>query len=160
MKLTQISIVLAALLSMTAAQGLNDLPDCSKDCATNAIPAKCGIDVKCICTTKSFLNDISCCVADKCSKADQEKTLKAAKSICARGNVHDLPDSVECSKTSSSMATETSSGSTSATDSSASTTGSSSAPSAAATTGGAALGQAKDGSLVAAAGAAAFAILV
>ncbi|KAJ5748089.1 uncharacterized protein N7511_009785 [Penicillium nucicola] len=178
-------IALAALLTTAAAQGLGDLPDCSKECATGAIPQSCGIDFKCICEAKSFLNDVTCCVAQKCSKADQETTLKVAKSICARGGVTNLPDEVTCSSSSSSSSssststgtktgtnasastsssTSTSTGSTtsSASDVSAtnasstsSKTSSASSASAAATSTGAAMAARKDSSLVAAAGAAA-----
>ncbi|KAJ5996569.1 hypothetical protein N7499_007113 [Penicillium canescens] len=173
-------IALAALLTTAAAQGLGDLPDCSKECATGAIPKSCGIDFKCICEAKSFLNDVSCCVADKCSAADQETTLKVAKSICARGGVTDLPTEVTCSSSSSSSGTKTSTeasastsistGSTTASASDASTTNTSStssdssssaSASAAATSTGAAMPARKDSALMAAAGAAAaFAILI
>ncbi|CDM35011.1 hypothetical protein DTO013E5_3093 [Penicillium roqueforti] len=188
MKFT-ITFALAALLSTAAAQGLGDLPDCSKTCATGSIPQSCGIDFKCICESKSFLDDVACCIADKCSKADQETTIKVAKSICARGGVTDLPAEVVCSSSKSSSSsgaststsssssltetgikssTETSSttetsDSTTATNTNASTASSNSASSvsaAATSTGVAALAH-RDSSLVAAAGAAAaFAILI
>ncbi|KUM58404.1 hypothetical protein ACN42_g8751 [Penicillium freii] len=174
------TFALAALLSAAAAQGLGDLPDCSKSCATGSIPQNCGIDFKCICESKSFLADVACCIADKCSKADQDTTIKVAKSICARGGVTDLPTEVVCSssKSSSSSGTSTSSSSnstetgatktsdsTTVTGTNASTTASNSASassaSAAATSTGVAPHTHKDSSLVAAAGAAAaFAILI
>ncbi|KAF4760414.1 hypothetical protein N7455_002975 [Penicillium solitum] len=180
MKFT-ITFALAALLGTAAAQGLGDLPDCSKSCATGSIPQSCGIDFKCICESKSFLADVACCIADKCSKADQDTTIKVAKSICARGGVTDLPTEVVCSssKSSSSSGTSTSSSSnstetgtksgtetsdsTTVTGTKASTTASNSASSAsaAATSTGVAPLTHKDSSLVAAAGAAAaFAILI
>ncbi|KAJ5487885.1 hypothetical protein N7530_002185 [Penicillium desertorum] len=179
MKLT-ITFALAALLSTAAAQGLGDLPDCSKTCATGSIPEKCGIDFKCICEAKSFLDDVACCIADKCSKTDQETTIKVAKSICARGGVTDLPTEVVCSsKSESSSGTSTSDSSSSTetgnksstetsgattvtgTNASASASSSASSASAAATSTGVAALTHKDSSLVAAAGAAAaFAILV
>ncbi|KAJ5085585.1 hypothetical protein N7532_010356 [Penicillium argentinense] len=179
MKLSQITLALTALLSTAFAQGLGDLPDCARDCATDAIPASCGIDVECICTTKSFISDISCCVAKKCSEDDQDTTLEVAKNICARGGVTDLPSSITCSTAVSSItggaATATTTTATDAsttkdttvtgtktteaatTGSNASQSGSSTAASssAAVTTGAAVLGQAKDATLMAAAGAAA-----
>ncbi|KAJ5162896.1 uncharacterized protein N7500_004726 [Penicillium coprophilum] len=185
MKFT-ITFALAALLTTAAGQGLGDLPDCSKTCATGSIPESCGIDFKCICESKTFLSDVACCVADKCSQEDQDKTLKVAKSICARGGVTNIPTEVVCSSSKSSTSTSTSSNSTetgtkSSTEASAATktedstslTGThtstetsnsastaSSASTAAASTGVAALTH-KDSSLVAAAGAAAaFAILI
>ncbi|GLI72286.1 hypothetical protein PoHVEF18_000456 [Penicillium ochrochloron] len=216
MKFTQLTLAAAALLVTVSAQGLDALPDCSKSCATSSIPASCGLNVQCICSDKSFLSNIACCVADKCSPADQEKlleypltnvffiaaaTLQVAKGICSRGGVTDLPSTISCTssagsssgsaaatgtssvtstgsstetKTGSSQATGTNttlSGSVSATKTGTSTTGtaassasssaSKSASSAAATTGAAVLGQTRDSSLLAAAGAAAaFAIFV
>ncbi|KOS48144.1 hypothetical protein ACN38_g883 [Penicillium nordicum] len=173
MKFT-ITFAVAALLSTAAAQGLSDLPDCSKSCATGSIPQSCGIDFKCICEAKSFLDDVACCIADKCSKADQDTTIKVAKSICARGGVTDLPTEVVCSSSKSSSSSETKSGtetagatktsdSTTVTGTQASTTASDSASSAsaAATSSGVAPPTHKDSLLVAAAGAAAaFAILI
>ncbi|KAJ9492276.1 hypothetical protein VN97_g1004 [Penicillium thymicola] len=171
MKFT-ITFAVAALLSTASAQGLGDLPDCSKSCATGSIPQSCGIDFKCICEAKSFLDDVACCIADKCSKADQDTTIKVAESICARGGVTDLPTEVVCSSSKSSSSSETKSGtetagatktSDSTTGTKASTTASDSASSAsaAATSSGVAPLTHKDSSLVAAAGAAAaFAILI
>ncbi|EKV08446.1 Extracellular membrane protein, CFEM domain [Penicillium digitatum] len=184
MKFT-ILFALAALLTIAVAQGLGDLPDCSKSCATGSIPQNCGIDFTCVCKSKSFLADVACCIADKCSKADQDTTIKVAKSICARGGVTDLPADVVCSSSklsSSSSANSTETGtnssaetsgatktsdSTSVTGTKASTTASksvsssASSASAAATSTGVAAVSHKDSSLVAAAGAAAaFAILI
>ncbi|CAG8295900.1 unnamed protein product [Penicillium salamii] len=171
-------LTLSALLATACAQGLGDLPDCSKTCATGAIPKSCGIDIQCICEAKSFLSDVSCCVADKCSKADQDTTLKVARSLCARGGVTDLPTSVTCStdagssstssgssstetgtksESETSAATQTGStttGSTSVTDS-ASTSASASSSAAASTGTNAAVITHQDSSLIAAAGAAA-----
>ncbi|CAG8057117.1 unnamed protein product [Penicillium olsonii] len=183
MKLTAL-LTLSTLLATALAQGLGDLPDCSKDCATGAIPKSCGIDIKCICEAKSFLSDVSCCVADKCSKEDQDTTLKVARSLCARGGVTDLPSSVTCSTgagssststgssstetaastgTEASAATQTGStttGSTSTTDSASSSTSASSSAAASTSTGAAVITR-QDSSLVAAAGAAAaFAMLI
>ncbi|OQD66761.1 hypothetical protein PENPOL_c004G02442 [Penicillium polonicum] len=180
MKFT-ITFALAALLSTVAAQGLGDLPDCSKSCATGSIPQNCGIDFKCVCESKSFLADVACCIADKCSKADQDTTIKVAKSICARGGVTDLPTEVVCSSSKSSSSTSSSSNSTetgtksgtetagatktsdstTVTGTKASASNSASSASAAATSTGVAPLTHKDSSLVAAAGAAAaFAILI
>ncbi|KAJ5468633.1 hypothetical protein N7475_006385 [Penicillium sp. IBT 31633x] len=184
MKLNVI-FTLAALLTTAAAQGLGDLPDCAKSCATGAIPENCGIDFKCICEAKSFLADVTCCVADKCSEADQETTIKVAKSICARGGVTDLPSEVVCSSSASSTSssptqTGTKTGtealvtaatntdqSTTVTGTQTSTTTSTSRASTSASSSAAATSTAmaalthKDSSLVAAAGAAAaFAILI
>ncbi|KAJ5625981.1 hypothetical protein N7510_002290 [Penicillium lagena] len=181
MKFFQITAV-AALVASAAAQGLSDLPSCAKSCALDALPKACGLDIGCICKTKSFINNMACCVEPACSKADQQKTLEAAKKICETGGVTDIPDTVVCDKGSTGSTTTTtatgseatgnsttaqttassaSSASGSSTASGTSSSSSSSSAAAAATSNVAMLGQNKDGSLMAAAGAAAaFAILV
>ncbi|KAJ5477214.1 Cell wall protein TIR3 [Penicillium diatomitis] len=191
MKFTHFTLA-AALLATVSAQGLDSLPSCSKSCANNAIPASCGLDIKCICADKSFLSNIACCVANKCSQADQETTLKIARGICASGGVTDLPTAISCSATSSGTMTATSTGTMTGTSSmtmtgsamssaassmssaassassvaaslsSAASSAASSASSVAALpTNAAVLGQTRDTSLIAAAGAAAaFAMLV
>ncbi|KAJ6092937.1 Cell wall protein TIR3 [Penicillium sp. IBT 16267x] len=199
MKLSQ--TILALAIASAANAQLSSLPTCAQACAANAIPSSCGVDVACICGNKSFLSDIACCIAGKCTTAEQEQTLQAAMGICAAGGVTNLPSMVACttgassttasgaSTTSSdSVSTSTATGMTTATVASTtvsgtaaaastmgsltttksgtvntSTSGSATASStaAAAKTGGAALGQNKDASLLAAAGAAAaFAILI
>ncbi|KAE8414940.1 hypothetical protein BDV36DRAFT_298567 [Aspergillus pseudocaelatus] len=187
MKLYYISVILMTCLSTVIAQGMDGLPDCAKDCATGSIPKQCQtIDVACICGDKSFINSISCCVANKCSKDQQDAVLKFASQLCSGAGVNDLPKSASCAEGSSS-ATETSSDSSAssksttakstATNESATTTGSSgssaspiasksgsntktsSTSSPTTSTGGAALVQGKDTSLLAAIGAAVFAFL-
>ncbi|KAI9039088.1 CFEM domain-containing protein [Aspergillus affinis] len=185
MKLHLVSLALAACLSTAAAQGLDSLPSCAKDCATNAIPEHCGmIDVGCICSDKSFLSSISCCVSNKCSEDDQKTVIQFANQICSGAGVKDLPKSASCASGASSAtesSSETSPSSTatgkssdtattdaskaSSTDSASSKTASSAgsststAKSAANSTGAAALVQGKDTGLLAAAGAALFAFL-
>ncbi|KAK1138891.1 hypothetical protein N8T08_001680 [Aspergillus melleus] len=193
MKLQFVSLALAACLSTAAAQGLDSLPSCAKDCATDAIPDHCGmIDVGCICSDKSFLTSISCCVSKKCSEDDQKTVIQFANQICSGAGVKDLPKSASCANGASSAtesSSDTSTGSPSSTttgkSSDASTTGASkasgtsdaassetesssgtstgtstsTAQSAATSTGAAALVQGKDTNLVAAAGAALFALL-
>ncbi|KNG87267.1 putative CFEM domain protein [Aspergillus nomiae NRRL 13137] len=177
MKLYYISVILTTCLSTVFAQGMDGLPDCAKDCATGSIPKQCQtIDVACICGDKSFINSISCCVANKCSKDQQDAVLKFAGQLCSGAGVNNLPTSASCAEGSSS-ATETSSDSSASSkpttsgssDSSASPTASksdsntktssTSTTSPTASTGGAGLVQSKDTSLLAAIGAAVFAFL-
>ncbi|KAB8241011.1 hypothetical protein BDV35DRAFT_91188 [Aspergillus flavus] len=190
MKLYYISVILMTCLSTALAQGMDGLPDCAKDCATGSIPKQCQtIDVACICGDKSFINSISCCVANKCSKDQQDAVLEFASQLCSGAGVNDLPKSASCAEGGSS-ATETSSDSSvssksttaksTATDEPATTTSGSSDSSASPTasksdsntktsstsasspttsTGGAALVQGKDTSLLAAIGAAILAFL-
>lgn len=49
-----------------------------KDCAFNAMPKNCGMDVACVCKNKAFFSEIACCIADKCN-ADEQKR-KSTKS--------------------------------------------------------------------------------
>ncbi|KAI9923642.1 hypothetical protein ASPWEDRAFT_170251 [Aspergillus wentii DTO 134E9] len=168
MKLQYTSFALTACLSTAAAMGLSDLPACAKDCATGSIPSHCNsIDAKCICSDKSFISSISCCVASKCSKTEQAGVIKFADQICSGVGVGDLPTSASCA--SGSTATATSKTESTATGTSMSTTGVgagaasstiTSAASTATSTGGAALvAQNKDATLYAAMGVAAMAFL-
>ncbi|KAF3393812.1 GPI anchored CFEM domain protein C [Penicillium rolfsii] len=140
MKFTHFTLAAAALLVTVSAQGLDDLPACSTSCATSSIPASCGLSVPCICADKSFLSNIACCVADKCSQADQESmslsdsdrmpeysltnvfliaaaTLQVAKGICSRGGVTDLPSTIACTSSASSSSGSTATTSTSSSSS-------------------------------------------
>ncbi|KAJ5647591.1 Cell wall protein TIR3 [Penicillium lividum] len=107
MKLTQ-SVLALATVVLTATAQLSSLPTCAQSCATNAIPSSCGVDVACICGNKSFLSDIACCIVGKCTTAEQEQTLKAAKGICLAGGVTDLPSTVACTTGASSTTTASS----------------------------------------------------
>ncbi|CAL5867697.1 uncharacterized protein PFLUO_LOCUS1916 [Penicillium psychrofluorescens] len=150
MKFFHITAV-AALVASAAAQVLGDLPNCAKSCALDALPQACGLEISCICNAKSFINKMACCIQPACSKADQQKTIEAAKKICAIGGVTDIPNSVVCDN---STMTQTTGSSGSGSSTASSTTSPTS-------TNVAVLGQNKDSSLMAAAGAAAaFAILV
>lgn len=184
--------MLTTCLSTVVAQGLEGLPDCAKDCATGSIPKQCqAIDIACICADKSFINNISCCVANKCSKDQQDAVIKFANQICGGAGVNDLPKSASCAS-GSSIATETPPRSSTSNKSSVTSTGtdtnasvtttsgssgssssptssqsdnntkasSTSAPSPTTSTGRAALVQGKDTSLLAAIGAAVFALFV
>ncbi|KKK12172.1 hypothetical protein P175DRAFT_0502766 [Aspergillus ochraceoroseus IBT 24754] len=110
MKVQSIALALATVLSTAAAQSMTGLPDCAKTCATGAIPSKCNmIDVECICGTKTFITDISCCVAKKCSASDQKAALEFAQEICSGAGVTDLPSSATCENSTSTTAAATTS---------------------------------------------------
>ncbi|KAL1965628.1 hypothetical protein VTN77DRAFT_5305 [Rasamsonia byssochlamydoides] len=130
MKLAAISLAFTALVAGTAAQSLSDLPQCAQNCATNAIPAQCGLDVKCICSTQSFIASITCCVAKACDQADQEATIKFADSLCSTAGVTNLPQSAVCTTAASATGSQTST----ASESTASSETSSSSATAASTT--------------------------
>ncbi|OJD13719.1 hypothetical protein AJ78_05851 [Emergomyces pasteurianus Ep9510] len=115
----------ASLLALASAQGLGGLPDCAKNCAGSAIPQECGLDVKCICTAKTFLDAITCCVAKACNADDQKKTISFAKGICGTVGVTNIPDAAICatgSTTGTGTATGTPTGTRSGTTASGSPT--------------------------------------
>nr|UQJ82181.1 secretory protein [Falciphora oryzae] len=100
------SAVLAALALAVAtnAQTAGDLPKCAQDCANqfllNGI-GNCGRDPKCICSNKSFIGDISCCLAKPggCSADDQKKAIAYAAQLCQANGVT-VPDQVVCNSNS------------------------------------------------------------
>ncbi|KAK2846314.1 hypothetical protein FQN49_005849 [Arthroderma sp. PD_2] len=89
------AIAAAALVAVVAAQDIAQLPQCAQACAGQGFPSDCGADVKCICTSESFLNAITCCVASNCTPDEQKKTIKFAKGICGGVGVS-VPDSAVC----------------------------------------------------------------
>ncbi|KAK6376594.1 hypothetical protein LTS17_007189 [Exophiala oligosperma] len=103
------------LLTFTAV-----LAGCVSAQSSPSIPA-------CICTTKSFITDISCCIYKSCDASDQQAALAYAHSICDPvGGSTLLPASAGCAANSTSPATSgSSSGGTAAATASASATGSS-----------------------------------
>ncbi|KAJ9347460.1 hypothetical protein DTO027B9_9194 [Paecilomyces variotii] len=135
MRFSAVLVALSGLLCTVVAQSqdLSALPDCAKNCALGSIPKSCSvIDVKCICTTGSFIDSISCCIKDACSPSDQEATLKFAKQICGSAGVTNLPNSVTCS--SSASGTPTPAASTGGAAAATSTSGSATSTSGSATT--------------------------
>ncbi|OJK00558.1 hypothetical protein ASPACDRAFT_1856124 [Aspergillus aculeatus ATCC 16872] len=97
MKFYYIAITFLAGLISVVAQGMDSLPACARECATGAIPKTCqSIDVGCICGTKSFISDMSCCVAKSCSPQDEKAALGFAVQLCDGAGVTDLPSSASC----------------------------------------------------------------
>ncbi|KUL83653.1 hypothetical protein ZTR_11046 [Talaromyces verruculosus] len=90
---------LALCVANVAAQDFGSLPPCAQGCATNAIPASCGLDVKCICSASSFITSVSCCVATACDAADQQTTIQFAEQLCAGAGVTNIPSAAGCSAT-------------------------------------------------------------
>ncbi|KAJ6020847.1 hypothetical protein N7540_006351 [Penicillium herquei] len=92
----KLSTALAFAMISAATAQLGDLPTCAKSCATDAIPASCGVDVACICESGTFIADVACCIVGVCTEEEQEETLKAADAICSAGGVTGLPTTVAC----------------------------------------------------------------
>ncbi|PYH29724.1 CFEM domain-containing protein [Aspergillus neoniger CBS 115656] len=113
MKLYHVSLALFAGLGLVAGQGMDSLPPCARDCATGSIPKTCkAIDVNCICSDKSFITGISCCVASTCSAEDQTSALNFAQQICGGAGVTDLPQSASCTSGNTASATLQTTGTT------------------------------------------------
>ncbi|RHZ68835.1 hypothetical protein CDV55_104092 [Aspergillus turcosus] len=125
MKLYSVALALAACLGMAAAQGLESLPPCARQCATGSIPANCGINVQCICSDASFISGISCCILNTCPPDEQQEeahpfvptaAVQFANQICRTAGVTNLPQSPSCAS-----ATQSATGTSSATSSGSST---------------------------------------
>ncbi|KAL2072531.1 hypothetical protein VTL71DRAFT_11874 [Oculimacula yallundae] len=98
-------IIASALASLTNAQG-EGVPSCATPCVNqfttgggNAIAGCNRLDAACICSNKSFLSDIACCLVDKCSVADQQKATNYALAFCQANQVTGLPTAVSCAST-------------------------------------------------------------
>ncbi|CZT01520.1 hypothetical protein WAI453_006962 [Rhynchosporium graminicola] len=92
----------SALTSFVSAQG-DGVPACAQPCVVkftsgggSSIAGCNRIDVACICSNKSFINDIACCLSDQCSKPEQDKAVTYALALCKANQVQDLPTSVSC----------------------------------------------------------------
>ncbi|ETN38621.1 uncharacterized protein HMPREF1541_06658 [Cyphellophora europaea CBS 101466] len=84
------AVLLIASVGFSAAQSLAGLPACAIDCVRQGLPSNCNLDPKCICSSSSFIDAISCCVAGACSVNDQNATLTYARTICEPAGVSDL----------------------------------------------------------------------
>ncbi|KAL8371640.1 hypothetical protein RB595_001439 [Gaeumannomyces hyphopodioides] len=110
------SAVLAALALAVAtnAQTAGDLPKCAQDCANQFLLSgigNCGRDPKCICSNKTFISDISCCLAKPggCSEDDQKKAIAFAAQLCQANGVT-VPNQVVCNSNNANNATSTGTG--------------------------------------------------
>ncbi|TPX12422.1 uncharacterized protein E0L32_006834 [Thyridium curvatum] len=88
-----------ALAGLSAAQ-FQGLPQCAQDCASQFFSGgigNCGSDAKCICSNKSFLGDIACCLAKPggCNEKDQSSAVAFASTICDAQGVT-VPTAVSC----------------------------------------------------------------
>jgi len=106
------SVLLIAGAALVAAQSLDQLPDCAKDCATELLTGtKCGMDPKCICADESFISNIRGCVAKGCTTdKDREATVNFASQICQAVQITidtSLPPATSTSSSSTSTGTST-----------------------------------------------------
>ncbi|ERS97009.1 uncharacterized protein SPSK_02751 [Sporothrix schenckii 1099-18] len=96
------SFTILALAGLAAAQ-FAQLPTCAQSCANKFLTGgigNCGSDAKCICSDKSFLSDIACCLAAPggCDAADQSSAVVFASQLCAAQGVT-VPSAVTCTST-------------------------------------------------------------
>ncbi|KAJ5611562.1 hypothetical protein N7528_008667 [Penicillium herquei] len=112
----KLSLALTVALVSAATAQLSDLPTCAKSCATDAIPASCGVDVACICKSGTFIADVACCIVGVCTETEQEETLKVADEICSAGGVTDLPTAVACTTGASATGSATTTATTTGTN--------------------------------------------
>ncbi|KAH0360362.1 hypothetical protein KCU65_g9441, partial [Aureobasidium melanogenum] len=105
MRATVLTLLAAATLA-TAQSG--SIPSCAQTCISQALPASCNLDPKCICSDASFISTISCCVSTACDVTGQQAALAYAKQICAPVGVTNLPTAASCAGSASASSSGTS----------------------------------------------------
>ncbi|KAL7275511.1 hypothetical protein RUND412_001535 [Rhizina undulata] len=82
---------IAALVAAVAvsAQTLSNYPTCALTCITEALAGSgCGItDVKCACSSTSFVNGSAPCIQSNCRASDQAKALAVTNALCKSAGV-------------------------------------------------------------------------
>ncbi|EGC42805.1 hypothetical protein HCEG_02020 [Histoplasma capsulatum var. duboisii H88] len=71
MRLAISAAVATSFVALVAGQ-IADLPECARNCAFPAMPPECGVNPKCICSAKSFIDAMTCCVAKSCNPDEQQ----------------------------------------------------------------------------------------
>ncbi|KAF5020823.1 hypothetical protein F66182_7146 [Fusarium sp. NRRL 66182] len=127
----KLSVFTSVLLAGLVAAQQERLPTCAQPCVdqytTGDGIAGCGqFDFRCICSNKSFLAGISCCLESACNAEQRETAVRYARQICSTAGVNDLPNEVTCDESAASGSASTpsaspSSSATSSADSSSST---------------------------------------
>ncbi|KAI5211569.1 hypothetical protein E4T42_06007 [Aureobasidium subglaciale] len=95
------AFTLVAAATLATAQ-LGSIPSCATSCISQALPASCNLDPKCICSDASFISTISCCVSTACDTSGQSAALAYASQICAPVGVTNLPTAASCASGSAS----------------------------------------------------------
>jgi hypothetical protein len=87
-------LVLSALAWALPAYAQVDgkIPDCAQSCVNDLTSGSSigncpSLDVKCICSSSSFLGNIACCLGKSCSASDQKAAAAYAASICQTAGV-------------------------------------------------------------------------
>ncbi|QSS48999.1 CFEM domain-containing protein [Histoplasma capsulatum var. duboisii H88] len=101
MRLAISAAVATSFVALVAGQ-IADLPECARNCAFPAMPPECGVNPKCICSAKSFIDAMTCCVAKSCNPDEQQKASAIANKVCSAAGINDLPESASCNSASAS----------------------------------------------------------
>ncbi|KIW12362.1 hypothetical protein PV08_09639 [Exophiala spinifera] len=136
----------AVLAGFVSAQSSPSIPSCELEDAPAPVLVILSVsssfwdiftDLGGICTTKSFITGISCCIFNSCDPSDQQAALAYAHSICDPvGGSTLLPASAGCTANSTSTATTGSSGGAASASATATTTATSGGSSSAASSSG------------------------
>lgn len=67
------ALLLSLLAGLVSSDNIPGLPKCAGSCVTGDSFGGCKLsDIKCICSNKSYLAGLACCVSKSCDAADQE----------------------------------------------------------------------------------------
>ncbi|KAI4256053.1 MAG: hypothetical protein L6R42_006428 [Xanthoria sp. 1 TBL-2021] len=89
MKYTATAISLLTLLSTSAAQSLNDVPECASQAALKSFTSSgCAIsDPACICRNQNFLDSLLPVVREACSPEEFQRTVDFTRQFCGNAGV-------------------------------------------------------------------------
>ena len=73
------------------------------------VPGCSGLDIKCICNNKSYLEGQSCCLFKACPEADQQRAISFAVQLCKTAGV-DVPQEIGCADGSGSSSSSVTAG--------------------------------------------------
>ncbi|OCK98732.1 uncharacterized protein K441DRAFT_654025 [Cenococcum geophilum 1.58] len=105
-----VSVVLIASLSSLAAAQLDGLPECAQSCVGSNFGSCQTLDIKCICSNKDLISNLSCCVSQACSADDTQKTITFASQLCSTYGIT-VPTIASCPATVSATGTSAASAS-------------------------------------------------
>lgn len=64
--------LLVTFASAALSASIPGLPTCAGNCLGNSFGSCTQLDVKCICSDTSLIQNLACCVSKACNAADQE----------------------------------------------------------------------------------------
>ncbi|KAF2142249.1 uncharacterized protein K452DRAFT_298229 [Aplosporella prunicola CBS 121167] len=111
MRFSTIAVALCLSSVAICQLGQVQLPTCAEPCMDVAVEGCSSLDFDCICRTKSYIADLTCCVFQKCSLQDQEAVIQFAQTLCIPRGFSDIPSAATCASSSSKAAATSSTGS-------------------------------------------------